>query len=137
MSSIADVLAALRDERKQLLNEVSRIEHWIAAIEDVAGMAPVPPATLEQPPAAHYPVDALGRRPGPYSMLSVCEAAALYLAEAGEPKTTGEIGAALKAGGFRTSAVRFTDTVQKMLKASASRFGIRRAADHKRWFVAR
>ena len=68
-------------------------------------------------------------------MLTVCEAAALYLKEAGEPKTTGQIAAALKAGGFRTTAARFTDTVQKTLRASASRFGIRQAGQ--RWVSAR
>jgi hypothetical protein len=137
MSRIAEVLAALRLEREQHLNEVSRLDRWIAAIEDVAGASPAQRAAALQSAAAHYPEDVLGRRPGPYSMLSVCEAAAIYLAETGEAKTTGQIAAALKAGGVRTTAKRFTDTVQKALRASASHYGIRHSADRKRWFVPR
>jgi len=130
MSRIAEVLAALRNTREALLNEVSQIDRVIAALEG----APEP-ALVQREAVVQYPEDAFGRKPGPYSMLSVCEAAALYLREAGVPKTTGEIAAALKAGGFRTTAARFTDTVQKMLRASASRYGIRQAG--KRWMSAR
>jgi hypothetical protein len=118
MSRIAELLAALHDERDELLNEVSRIDRAIAALEDASGTEPMQPATARTT-AARYPPDAFGRTPGPYSMLTVCEAAALYLAEAGEPKTTAQIAAALKAGGFRTNSEHFTDTVQKMLRATA------------------
>jgi len=131
MSRIAEVLAALREERQNLLAEVSRIDRAIAALEDAAGTGP--PATV----ATKYPKDALGRTPGPYSMFTVCEAAATYLASAGEPKTTREIAAALRAGGIRTTSEHFTDTVGKMLRKSASDFGIRHTSDRKRWFVKR
>lgn len=131
MSRIADVLAALRAERQDLLNEVSRIDRAIAALEDAAGSGPIAAA------AKQYPADAYGRRPGPYSMLNVCEAAAIYLAEAGVPKTTSEIAAALRAGGIRTTSLKFTDVVRKALRKFASDHGIRHTANYKRWFVQR
>ena len=135
MSRIADVLAALRAERQDLLNEVSRIDRAIAALEDAAGPGLIAAAAA----AANYPADAYGRRPGPYSMLRVAEAAAIYLAEAGVPKTSTEIAAALRAGGVRTTSTprTFTDTVQKMLRKSGAEFGIRHTSDYKRWFVQR
>jgi hypothetical protein len=132
MSRIAEALAALRNGREALLNEVSRIDQVIAALEDGSEIEPMLSVMAEQ-----YPEDALGRKPGPYSMLSVCEAAALYLAETGEPRTSAQIAAALKAGGYATTSVYFVNTVQKMLRAYASRQGISRSHDHKRWFVTR
>lgn len=139
MSRIAEVLAALREKRQDLLNEVSQIDRAIAAIEEVvrtgtldddaAGTRTVEATTTQ------YPPDQLGRQPGPYSMLSICEGAALYLAEVGEPKTSREIAAALRAGGFPSTSKYFTEIVQKMLRSSGSRHGIRR--DRKGWLVKR
>lgn len=129
MSRIAEVLTALREEREALLREVSRIDRAIAALEDAAGTGPVKAA------ASRYPADALGRKPGPYSMLNICEAAALYLASAGAPKTAREIAAALRAGGLRTAALRLTDSIRKALRRCGSDHGIRHTADRKRWFV--
>ena len=110
MSNIAEVTARLRQER---------------ALGDAAGQEtiPVAAAATAASPAAIYPKDVYGRTPGPYSMLSVCEAAAVYLASAGGPKTSREIADALRAGGIRTTSKNFTDTVRKMLRRSGGSIG--------------
>ena len=138
MSRIAEVLAALREKREELLHEVSQIDRAIAALEEVERTGTFDAAetrTAEAKPAVQYPPDQLGRRPGPYSMLSICEAARLYLTEVEEPKTVGEIAAALRAGGFPSTSTYFTEIVRKMLTSSGSRYGIRRAPGRKGWFV--
>lgn len=125
--------------------EVSRIDRAIAALEDAAGPGPAAsdakPAGEDAKPAAAapvvYPQDAYGRKPGPYSMLLLCEAAAMYLAAEGAPRSSREIADALRAGGYRTTSTHFTNTVQKMLVKSGSEAGIRRTANRKKWFVKR
>jgi len=136
MNTIAEVAAKLRAERQNLLVELSRIDRVLAALGEAAGLEPIPaaPATTAHPLVV-YPTDVLGRTPGPYSMLSVCEAAAVYLASVGEPKTSREIADALRAGGLRTTAKSLTDTVQKMLRRSGSYCGISATSNKKRWFV--
>ena len=119
MSRIAEVLAALREERQQLLTEVSRIDRAIAALEDASSAVASP-----------------RRTPGPYSMMNLYEAVAQYLAAAGVPQTSSEIAAGLRAGGFPTTSARFTGTVRTMLrrKRSSLPYGIREHSDGKRWY---
>jgi hypothetical protein len=116
MDRVDEVLASLREERERLTAELQRVERAIAALDGQS-------------------IQAIAARP--YAMLNVYEAAAHFLAQAGEPKTTREIANALRAGGFRTRSERFTATVGTMLsrQKSASYFGIRRTSDKKRWVV--
>ena len=132
MSRIAEVLAALRDERQTLLAEVSRIDRAIEALEDAAGTGPIRASAGTS--AGTYQEDPYGRMPGPYSLCSPCEAAAVYLAAAGEPKTSSEIATALVAGGIRTTSKRFADTLHKALRQNGSYYGIRQTSNGKRWF---
>ena len=119
---MAEVLAALREERQNLLTEVSRIDRAIAALEDASGIAPSPPRT-----------------PGRYSMMNLYEAVAEYLAAAEVPQTSSQIADGLRAGGFPTTSVRFTGTVRTMLrrKSSSLPYGIREHSDGKRWYFKR
>ena len=133
MSRIADVLAALREERQNLLTEVSRIDRAIAALEDASDNAPAAaPAKAAAPTLTGVP----RRTPGPYSMMTLYEAAAEYLAAAGVPQTTRQIADGLRTGGFRTMSSKFGSTVGTMLrrKASSSPYGIRQHSDGKRWY---
>jgi len=137
MSRIAEVLAALREERQNLLTEVSRIDRAIEALEDASGAVPASalPAKVTAPTLTGVP----RRMPGPYSMMSLYEAAAEFLAAAGVPQTSRQIALGLRAGGFRTTSVKFTGTVRTMLrrKASSSPYGIREHSDGKRWYFKR
>ena len=135
MSRIAEVLAALRDERQTLLAEVSRIDRAIEARQDAAGTGPITTGTKPiTTSAGTYPADPYGRALGPYSMCSPCEAAMAYLEEVGEPKTSREIAMALLAGGIRTTSKRFADTLHKALRQNGSYYGIRQTSNGKRWF---
>ena len=113
MDRVDEVLGTLREERKRLAAELARVDQAIASLEGAEASA------------------------RPYAMLSLYEAAAHYLAAAGEPKTSREIAAALRAGGFKTRATYFTAIVSTMLKrSSAGDFGIRKTRDGKRWALS-
>jgi len=136
MNMIAEVAAKLRAECQNLLAELSRIDRVLTALEETAGLEPIPAApAITAHPLVVYPTDVLGRTPRPYSMLSVCEAAAVYLASVGEPKTSREITDALRAGSLRTTSKSLTDTVRKMLRRSGSYCGISATSNKKRWFM--
>lgn len=122
MSRIAEVLAALREERQQLLTEVSRIDRAIEALEDAS--------------SAGSPAQ---RTPGRFSMLSLYQAVADYLATTEVPQTSRQIAEGLRAGGYPTTSARFTGTVRTMLrrKRSSLPYGIREHSDGKRWYLKR
>lgn len=136
MDRIAEVLAALREERQNLMTEVLRIDRAIAALEDASGIvSAATPAKVGVPTLTGVP----RRTPGPYSMMSLYEAAAEFLAAAGVPQTSRQIALGLRAGGFKTTSAKFTGTVRTMLrrKASSSPYGIREHSDGKRWYFKR
>lgn len=117
MDRVDEVLASLKEERTRLRAELERVENAIASLESAG--------TVRQ------------AAPRPYAMMNVYEATAHYLAEAGQPKTTREIAAALLAGGFKTRSARFASTIVTMLqrRETSSQYGIRRTTNKKRWFV--
>jgi len=107
-------MASLREERERLQSELARVEQAITSLEGTAA-----------PPA-----------PPPYTALNLYEATAHFLAKAGEPKTTSEIAAAIRAGGLRTRSRYLTQIVATMLRRDAARYyGIHKARDGKRWEV--
>jgi hypothetical protein len=125
MSKIAEVLEALREERRQLSAELSRVERAIGALEEAAGERP---AVV----AASTPVEAPAPRvEGPYSLLRFNEAAAAYLASVKEPQTDRQIADGLIAGGFLTRSKDFRASVRTMLQRVTPGDGIARAADFK------
>jgi len=141
MKRVAEVLEGLREEERRLSVELSGVRRAIAALEEVIGGGAAQGAVLGRiegsaqaqsglsAPEAGAPP--LPDTPGPYAILSFYQAAAVYLAEAGEPRTPREIAAALLAGGYPTRAKDFTATVRTMLlrPLSAEEFGIFRNAD--------
>jgi hypothetical protein len=111
MDRVDEVLAGLREEQQRLRAELARVEEAIASLEGTNASQP-------------------------YARLNVYEAVAHYLATAGEPKTTGEIADALRAGGFKTRSTRFANTIRTMLRRGAPHgSGIRRTSDGNRWYV--
>ncbi len=116
------MLDGLRKERDRLATELAEIERAIAALEGSAAAQ-----------------DGRVPKAGPYTAMTLFEAAAAYLAEAGEPRTTRQIADALLQGGFITRSTYFAGIVSTMLnrKESAQEFGIRRTRDRKRWLVGR
>ncbi|HYC91943.1 MAG TPA: hypothetical protein VEO54_22210 [Thermoanaerobaculia bacterium] len=111
MTRIDEVLAGLQEERQRLRAELAEVEQAIASLEGA-------------------------EESQPYARLNVYEAAAHYLARAGEPKTAREIADALRAGGFNTRSTRFANTITTMLRRGAPRgLGIRRTRDGRRWYM--
>ena len=123
MDKIGEMLAGLRKERERLTGELAEVDRAIAALEGRGTVS----------------LQGGDQRIGPYTGLTLFEAAAVYLAGAGEPKTTREIARALLEGGFVTRAKYFTGIVATMLtrQESAQASGIRRTKNKKRWFVNR
>jgi hypothetical protein len=132
MKKVAEVLEGLRDEERRLSVELSGVRRAIAALEEVIGIAPEQPA-LQPTLAAPAPAVPLG----PYATGGFYEAAASYLAAAGEPQTARQIAEALRAGGYPTRATNFTATVRTMLhrEFSASAYGIYPTEKSGRWFA--
>ena len=119
MDSVDEVLANLKEQREKLARELARVEKAIAALE----------GSLDESRAAAA---------RPYVYLTLYEAAAQYLADANEPRTTRQIADALRAGGFKTRSRRFTSTVSTMLgRKDARHAGIRRTPDRKHWTCTR
>lgn len=145
MDKVAMVLAELREEQKRLTLELARVGRVIAALEEaakgVASSASDEAPVVSRPAAEAVPAvkaaPALPRGVGPYSLLSIYEAAARYLASVDEPQTSRQIADALRAGGFKTRSENFTGTVRTLLmRAEPSRAaGISRTSNGKRWFV--
>jgi len=133
MDRVAEVLAALRKEQQTLLQELSRVERAIAALEEVMG----PGVGVRADPAALPPPPAPAPAPKPYADRDFYEATAEYLASAGEPRTVRQIADALLAGGFRTRAKNFAASVRTMLSRAGEREGLRQTEDDTRWYVQR
>lgn len=139
MEPATDALANLIRERDRLAAELAHVEGAIAAlrkamegspaVEVQAAPAPARPELLPPPPQP-------AMFSGPYAGLDFYQAAAVYLAAAGEPKTSREIADALKAGGYFTIASNFRASVRTMLNRhlSARPAGIHRAEDGERWY---
>ena len=138
MGKADEVLAEMRQERQRLAAEMARVERVIAALE-VAGA--VADGAEEQRAMMDAPDDARASLPpgvGPYSLLDIYEATARYLATVDSPKSSTEIAAALRAGGFKTRSKRLVNTVRVMLRRKDGRTtGISTTKDGKRWFVKR
>jgi hypothetical protein len=156
MEKVAEVLAGLREEEGRLSVELSGVRRAIAALEEVLGIGsaigpakvqvqvapPVPEriavaAQVQSTPASNAGTQEPEEALGPYAILSFYEAAAAYLAAAGEPRNAKEIAEALLAGGYATHAQNFTATVRTMLNrfVSVEPFGIQKSATDSRWFV--
>lgn len=131
MGKIDEVLVEMRRERERLTVELARVDRVIAALEERS----TPP--VEPRPAAAAQVS-FPPGVGPYSLLDIYEATAHYLSTVDTPKTSSEIAAALRAGGFKTRSRNFVNTVRIMLRRKDGRStGISVTSDGKRWFVAR
>jgi hypothetical protein len=149
MKKVTEVLEALREERRRLLAEVAGVERAIAALREVLGEddaadlpAPRRPEVQELPRTgapvepgdggtASEPVP-----PGPYAEYTgFYEAAAHYLSQVGEPKTSAEIAEALRAGGYPTRAKNFKASVRTMLNRDlyAQDYGIHEVEGTGRW----
>jgi hypothetical protein len=114
MEKVAEVLAGLRNEEARLRVELAGVQRAIGALQEVLGIAPPAqpqPAAVTAPTPAAVPALPKPEPPGPYATHSLYEAVALYLAEAGEPRTAREIADALQAGGYPTQSRDFTATV--------------------------
>lgn len=134
MSKVAEVLQALQEEQRRLSAELSRVERAIAALEQAGGTEE---STVSAPAAAPPPAPAPAEQ-GPYTLMHFNEAAAEYLAAAGEPKTAREIADALRAGGFQTNAKDFAASVRTMLNRTNSYAdGIEHTRDRRWRFVGR
>lgn len=147
MEKVAEVLAGLRDEEARLRVELAGVQRAIAALEEVLGIAPRPqpqPVSVTAPTPAPEPAPPEPARPepepeppGPYATCSLYDAVALYLAEAGEPRTAREIAEALRAGGYPTRSLDFTATVRTMLQRQPLDYGIERTDEGGlRWFFS-
>lgn len=131
MDSVDEVLAGLREQREKLTREqeklaqeLARVEKAIAALEGSLGESRTAAAAAPAVP--------------PYAYLTLYEAVAHYLSTEEEPRTSSEIAAALRAGGFKTRSRRLAATVVTMLsRKEAHRFGIQRTPDRKRWTSSR
>jgi hypothetical protein len=133
MDTVTDVLARLTAERDRLAAELDGVERAIAALRQAIGATPATETSAPEAPAAPDPSPP---PPGPYAGLGFYEAAAAYLATAGEPKTSREIADALIAGGFSTKAADFRSSARTMLKRqfSAQSFDIYQTETADRWF---
>ena len=130
MGKIDAVLAEMRQERERLVAELARVERVIEALEQArAAGAPIVPARGVAQVSLPGGV-------GPYSLLDIYEATAHYLSTVDTPKSSSEIAAALRAGGFKTRSRKFVNTVRVMLRRKDGRTtGISVTKDGKRWFV--
>jgi hypothetical protein len=144
MKKVAEVLDGLREEERRLSVELSGVRRAIAALEEVLGIVPAEAVEEEEEDAeeAAPPSPGSGEPappPGPYATWGFYDAAADYLAAAGEPKSALEIAAALQAGGYPTRATNFRATVRTMLnrRLSTMPYGICATDDGGRWFVRR
>jgi hypothetical protein len=140
MDKLAEVLAELRNERRELLGKVAGLDRAIAAIEQTMGGAPPPPAMVQNSaPTALQRIapEFQAEPPGPYAMRGIYEAAAAYLSTIpGEPRSARQIAEALLAGGFQTKATNFPATVRTMMHRhlSATSYGIYATPAGDRWF---
>lgn len=131
MDTVDEMLAQLRQQREKLtqeqeklVQELARVEKAIAALE----------GSLDESRTAAAAAPALP----PYAYLTLYEAVAHYLSTVKEPRTSGQIAAALRAGGFKTRSQRLAATVVTMLgRNEARQYGIRRTPDKKRWTSSR
>lgn len=139
MKKVAEVLEGLQEEERRLSVELSGVRRAIAALEEVLGAQERPEGTAQEQSAP--PVSAGAPAPtvpsGPYATSNFYEAAAAYLASAGEPRNAREIAEALQAGGYPTRAKNFTATVRTMLhrKFSTREVGIYPTETGSRWFA--
>jgi hypothetical protein len=129
MGKIDEVLAEMRRERDRLSAEIARVDRVIAALEERGTVVDTPAAAAQASPTPAV---------GLYSQLDVYEATAHYLSTVETPKTSSEIAAALRAGGFKTRSRNFVNTVRILLRRKDGRStGISVTSDGKRWFVNR
>ena len=132
VGKIDEVLAEMRRERERLTEELARVNRVIAALEERNAPA-VAAATSPAAPQVVWPPGV-----GPYSLLDIYEATYHYLSTVDTPKTSSEIAAALRAGGFKTRSRNFVNTVRVLLRRKDGRAtGISVTSDGKRWFVRR
>jgi len=141
MGRVDEVLVEMRRERERLAAELARVDRVIAALEETGGH---PDSGERMLPggagaaAANGPQRNLPPGVGPYSLLDIYEATAHYLSTVDGPKSSTEIAAALRAGGFKTRSKNLVNTVRVMLRRKDGRStGISVTADGRRWFVAR
>ena len=131
MAKVDEVLTEMRRERERLADELARVDRVIDALEERG------PATATTASAAPLQTS-VPRGAGPYALLDLYEATAHYLSTVDTPKTSTEIAAALRAGGFKTRSKNFVNTVRVMLRRGDGRStGISVSKDGKRWFVRR
>lgn len=122
----------MRQERERLAAELGRVERVIAALEE-AGEGTAGAVVTTAAPAVRA---SLPPGIGPYSLLDIYEATAHYLSTADRPKSSTEIAAALRAGGFKTRSRNLVNTVRVMLRRKDGRStGISMTKDRKRWYV--
>lgn len=134
MGRVDEVLAEMQQERERLAAELARVDRVIAALEERA--APAADSGEGVLPTATQPAFPPGI--GPYSLLDIYEATAHYLSTVDGPKSSTQIAAALRAGGFKTKSKNFVNTVRVMLRRKDGRAtGISVTSDGKRWFVSR
>ena len=142
MEKVAEVLAGLRDEEARLRVELAGVQRAIAALEEVLGIAPPAqpqPASVTAPTPVPEPAppEPEPEPPGPYATSSLYDAVALYLSDAGEPRTAREIAEALRAGGYPTRSLDLTATVRTMLQRQPVDYGIHRTDEPRlRWFYS-
>ncbi len=133
MGRVDEVLVEMRRERERLVLELARVDRVIAALEETTA-----PAVVSGAPDAGPAQPALPPGIGPYSLLDLYEATAHYLSTVNTPKSSTEIAAALRAGGFKTRSRDLVNTVRGMLRRKDGRStGISVTGDGKRWFVRR
>jgi hypothetical protein len=143
MIQINEVLTEMRQERERLLAELARAERVIAALEAAAVAAGQPEerVAIVLPDGTTAPAVAKAALPpgiGPYTLLDIYEATARYLSTVDTPKSSTEIAAALRAGGFKTRSKNLVNTVRVMLRRRDGRStGISVTDDGTRWFVRR
>ena len=143
MTKIDEVLAEMRRERERLATKLARVDRVIAALKEGGAVtahgeekrATVPPGAAAT--AASTAAQAsLPQGVGPYSLLDIYEATAHFLSTVDTPKSSTEIAAALRAGGFKTHSRNFVNTVRVMLRRRDGRStAIPTTKDGKRWFV--
>jgi hypothetical protein len=139
MGKIDEALAEMRRERERLVVEIARVDRVIAALEEGSAVtAHGEGAIVRQGANAMAAQASLPRGMAPYTMLDLYEATAHYLSTVDTPKSSTEIAAALRAGGFKTRSRNFVNTVRVMLRRKDGRSTrISVTKDGKRWFVNR
>ena len=122
---IVQAISKLRDTKRELLDKAEKIETAISYLEELFGDRQlVIPQTV---PAVSEPQIAVLN--GPYSQMTIRDAAIKYLKSVGTPKKTAEIVAALRGGGaISTNLYR---AIYNSLRSSGSAA----LTDDKKWKI--